>query len=197
VLLLASSAGALHVPHNAKRVNIYGVGTIIDGYGLQQAEGLIVDPVIATLEESASAWDKHAECLLRNRQGAASDAAREEAARKLVSNHAMVLRDVTNSMPRSQLHLERVAMIDAPFADQALRETSRRLLGCPDDMPAERPETPEQAQAWARTAAYLLNRLQGTRMECPGRDPDMSEAAAAAMREALAEVESLARAAMA
>lgn len=62
-------------------------------------------------------------------------------------------------------------------------------------VPVERPETPEQARVWARTVEFMLHRIQGSRMECPGRDPDVSQAAAAALRAALAEVDTIAQAA--
>lgn len=200
LLLLATCVDALSIPQNAKRVHVYGMGTLIEGYGLEGQQGLMVDPVIAALDQGKSAWQKYSDALMRNKASAESrdtDAGCEEAARKLVSNHAMVLRDVTNSMPRSQLYLERVGMDAAPYADQALREVCRRLLGCPSEIPEERLETPEQAHAWACTVAYLTRRIQAAHVECPGRAPDLSEEAASAMRAALAEVEQMARAAIA
>ena len=42
--------------------------------------------------------------------------------------------------------------------------------------------------AWSETAKYLDARIQATPQEMPGRPPDMSEEAAAAMRAVLWEV---------
>ena len=191
-------AGAINVPNNARRINVYGVGTLIDGYGLQtDGDGLIVDPVLATLEATTPQWQLLADELTRNKAAESnSGAPGREAARKLVVNHANVLRDVTNAMPRSQLHLKRLAMDEAPYADEALRETCRRMMGTPEGWPEVRPVTHEQAKAWVATATYMTQRLQARPFDCPGRAADMSEAAAAAMRTALAEVESVARAMM-
>lgn len=195
---LLAAASALTVPNNARRIHVYGVGTLIDGVGLERTGAdLIVDPVVATLEESQSAWALHADVLMRNKPKDSADAGREEAARKLISNYVKVLRDVTNSMPRSQLSLERVPMEEAPYADQALREISRRLLGCPTDVSQETITSAAQAKAWLKTASYLKQRMQAHHIECPGRTPDMSEVGAAAMRAALDEVEGAARTALA
>ena len=66
-----------------------------------------------------------------------SPAAREEAARKLISNHVNVLRDVCNPSPShniigtplTQTELTRVGAAHVVHVDEALRETARRLLG--------------------------------------------------------------------
>ena len=84
-------------------------------------------------------------------------------------------------------------MSSTPIADQALREIARRLLGNgEDDEPiAEEPIdpwSPAQAAAWAATATYLDGRIQSVPDEKPGRTPDLSTAAAAAMRAVLMEV---------
>ena len=39
------------------------------------------------------------------------------------------MRDVTNPAPKTQHNLERLGVYDAPFVDEFLRETCRRLLG--------------------------------------------------------------------
>jgi hypothetical protein len=200
VLALGVAVQALNIPQNARRINVYGVGTLIDGYGLQAVgqENVIVDPVLGALEASAALWELHMDVLLRNnKQSAPVDAAAVEAARKLVTNHVMVLRDVTNSMPRTQLELVRVARVDAPFADAALREVSRLLLGCPGELAPSRPASADEAAAWSATVAYMLRRMQASQMECPGRDPDMSEGASAALRAALLRVDEIAKAAAA
>eukprot|EP00966_Prymnesium_polylepis_P287879 6649191-Prymnesium_polylepis.1 len=74
------------------------------------------------------------------------------------------MRDVANpsadkniiGVPLTQIELRRVAAADAPYADQALREVVRRLLGRrPGSEQLEErldPSTPMQAAAWAQTA---------------------------------------------
>ena len=57
-----------------------------------------------------------------------SNSGRAEAARKLITNHEHVLRDVINKNPCSQLELARVDEADASTVDVVLRETARRLL---------------------------------------------------------------------
>ena len=54
-------------------------------------------------------------------------AAREEAARKLITNHAAVVRDVTNPAPKTQPQLTRLSEAAAPYVDQMLREVARQL----------------------------------------------------------------------
>ena len=129
-----------------------------------------------------------------------SHRAREEAALKLIGNHQQVLqdvtnptkRDVTNTKPLTQLELQRVEPWKHSYVDQALREVARRLLG-------RRPGLHQlevrvslmnssQIEAWAQTAVYLDGRIQANHEEKPGRTPDMSPEAAAAMRAVLKEV---------
>eukprot|EP00966_Prymnesium_polylepis_P208501 4830540-Prymnesium_polylepis.1 len=65
-------------------------------------------------------------------EGAAASydvAARQEAAVRLIMNHAKVLNDVTNPEPKTQLELVRIDVTCMPYVAQALRETCRRLLG--------------------------------------------------------------------
>ena len=69
---------------------------------------------------------------------------------------------------------------------QQRREDAERLA-----LALERPDE-RQARVWLATASYLDRRLQSSRVESPGRDPDMSVEAAAAFRVALAEVAQLA-----
>jgi hypothetical protein len=141
--------------------------------------------------------------------------AREAAARKLIHNHAYVLRDLTNpsrvtninGIGLSQWNLERVAPEHALDAELALIEIARRLLGLPP-RPRPRARPPPRARAstdeaevvtdeaedtvrravWAATARYLAGRIQASPEEMPGRTPDMSPAAASAMRAVLSEL---------
>jgi len=119
-----------------------------------------------------------------------SAAAREEAARKLIVNHESVVRDVTNASPLTQPDLERLPKSVEPFVDQALREVARRLIGRRpgEDGFEKAPSSAAAMTAWIDTAKYLEKRIQATAAEMPGRPPDMSEQAAAAMRAVLWEV---------
>ena len=126
-----------------------------------------------------------------------------EAARKLLSNHEYILADMTASYPSpSQPGLARVPASVRPYADQALRETCRRLLGAPasphgtvgrgvldERLATNHPAHEAQQQAWALVATYLDQRLQ-TAAHPTGRPQDMSEAAAGEMREVLRQIRS-------
>lgn len=126
-------------------------------------------------------------------------AARDEAARKLITNHVAVLNDVTNPNPLTQGHLKRVPRSLARYVDQALRETARRLLGRRPHIPEavlldifneERldPLNEDQVVAWRETSEYLHERIHAVPEDAPNRKPDMSLAAAAAMQAVLHEV---------
>ena len=142
-------------------------------------------PLDKVLQDGATAWKALLDLSKRNGPLAAAEP-RKEAARKLIANHEAVLRDLTNpsadknivGKPLTQLELQRVPVAQAQHADEALREVARRLLK----------EEAEQPETWAQMATYLDGRIQGAAEEKPGRTPDMSEAAAAAMRAVLAEV---------
>jgi len=128
---------------------------------------------------------------------------RHEAARKLLDNHANVLRDITNPSRTlnidgkpltQQFALERVAPEGRLYVDQFLREVSRRLLGrqaalskSPLDKPLEI-HSPERAFAWVVAAKFLDARVQSTPQQRAGREPDMSAASAAAFRAVMGEL---------
>ena len=181
-------------------VKVYGVGHLADGVGLyMNGVGLIMDPIRATLEEFGPRWALLQEALHsgggQQAEAALAEhslAAREEAARKLMSNRERILRDVTNAAPRTQRDLERVAMFDVVHVDQVMREVCRRLLGTrpstADLQEALDPSAQAQAKVWAKTTKFLDRRLQATPSDCPGRAADVSDAAAAALRAALREV---------
>ena len=60
--------------------------------------------------------------------------------------------------PLTQLDLVRVPESQIEFADSALREIERRLLG----EGRSDPSSEEEAVVWAATATFLSGRLQGT-----------------------------------
>ena len=149
-------------------------------------------------------WDQLKDQIRANGQSVADGAAaqhtaeaRTEAARKLVMNHERVLHDITRSdgPPRTQPNLKRLSG-EQHDVDAALIELSRRLLGRNPGAHAQwmKPTTVEQASVWAATADYLSARIQSTSEEMAStqghehRAPDMSEAAAAAMRGVLSEL---------
>ena len=205
-LLVAGSYDGLRGGQSKSAIRVYGMGVYMDGVGIRMNNGnQIKDPVLAALEDFAIKWSELREALALEggamAEGVAAEHpndARQEAAQKLIRNHEMVLRDLTSPLrPRSQPELVRVPMIDAQFADQALREVARRLLGRREGsvVVEERPEpsTAGHADAWILTAEYLSARIQVTSVECPSRAPDMSEAAADALRAVLHEVGDVAR----
>mgnify|MGYP004180243479 CR=1 FL=1 len=140
----------------------------------QQWEGLrkLLDGATGTEADGAAAVHSHG--------------AREEAARKMITNHEALVRDVTNPSPKTQPQLARVSEAAAPFVDQTLREVARRLLG--RRAGSEQLQEKVDAETAMQTARYLHNRIQSTAEEKPGRHPDMSTAATAALRAVLAEV---------
>lgn len=118
--------------------------------------------------------------------------ARKDALCKLITNHDDVLRDicaVTNPKPLSQPDLPRISDQNIGAVDQALFEVARRLMGTHLEYDrALQPSTPAHADVWVQTCKFLHKRIQAVPSECPGRQPDMAPAAAAAMRAVLAEV---------
>jgi len=117
------------------------------------------------------------------------DAARREAAEKLLSNHDAVLRDMTNKAPRSQSEIKRQPIAVRDLVDRALAEIVRRLAGG-----RSVPATPREATVWFESAQLLCARLQSTRDDMQyhphfkKRAPDMSVAAVASMRKVLGEM---------
>merc|ERR1711897_17431 len=110
-----------------------------------------------------------------------------EAASKLMSNREKVVLDITNAGPSgvnggnlTQLDLTRVDRKQQVFVDAMVKEVCSRLLGNSGPEPST-----EQRQVWAEAARFLNGRIQSSAAQCPGRAPDMSRAAATAMRTVL------------
>ena len=131
-------------------------------------------------------------------------AAREEAARKLITNHERVLADLTNPSREKNIEgkpltqaftMQRVATQDMAHADAFLYEVARRLLGRrasgPEGVPD--PMDPRASAAWIAASKYLDLRIQSTPQQKQGRTPDMSEAAAAAMKAVMKDLAKRAR----
>ena len=123
-----------------------------------------------------------------------SQTARDEAVRKILSNHHNLLKDVCNPSPTqniigsplTQLELVRVPAEMAPHVDQGLREATRMMLGYGE--PFALNPSPEACEARAAAARYLHFRIQANIGEMPSRSPDMSPEAKDAMMTALVEV---------
>jgi len=114
-----------------------------------------------------------------------------EAACKLLSNREVVVQDITNPEvvgvkggQLTQKNLKRVAYVHYASVDAMIGELSSRLLG----RKTYSPSTSGEAQVWAEAAVFFNSRIQASADACPGRNADMSPAAAKAMRKALATV---------
>ena len=97
---------------------------------------------------------------------------RFEAARKLITNRAMAVMDITNEAPVTQFELKRVGVRDQPHVDQCLREVPRRLLGGRPGaapLPEERldPLMPAQAAAWSRRPTTSTAASRASRRRSP------------------------------
>jgi bacteriorhodopsin len=137
-------------------------------------------------KEDNPQWMALSELLYRpagKASGAASSfdqAALTEAATKLIGNHDYVVKDICNASPISQRDLRRVSAGSMPEVDQMMQEVAGRLLG-------RRGLTCGSA-THRDAAAYLASRTQSTAQQCPGRNADMSEQAAAAFLAVVKEV---------
>ena len=120
-----------------------------------------------------------------------STEAREQAAKKLISNHLAVLKDITNASPSTQKELVRVPRSEGVYVDLFLLEVARRLLGKrPDDVDAAAADkyievrldrvNEKMNKAWKTAAQYLNGRTQALPEQKKGRNPDMSFEAAQA-----------------
>jgi hypothetical protein len=119
--------------------------------------------------------------------------AQMEAAHTLMNNRERVVLDITNPGPENidgkKLTQTNLTRVDAEYrssVDAMVREVCRRLLG---KGATELQVTPEEMPVWAKAARFLSGRIQGAPADCLGRSPDMSSAAAAALRSMLAQLE--------
>jgi len=115
-----------------------------------------------------------------------------EAGSKLMSNRDTVVKDITNPGPQAvlggtltQLELKRLDRASAGSVDKMLQAVASRLFG----KETSGPPSPTEALVWAQAAGFLTGRIQGLESEMPGRAPDMSSDAAAAMRTVLGQIE--------
>jgi len=121
-----------------------------------------------------------------------SEKAKVEAACKLEENFARVLQDITNPEPTNidgevltQPQLKRVDPKHVKSVEAMLKAVCSRLRG----EAAPFAPSKDNAQAWEQAAKFLGARVQGSKEEMPGRDPDMSLAAATAMKTVLGHIE--------
>merc|ERR1719310_2437018 len=120
-----------------------------------------------------------------------SEKAKVDAAVKLEANFARVVEDITNPGPKnidgkslSQSDLKRVDPEDVKIVEALVSAVCSRLRGNKISPPSE-----AEAKVWEKAAKFLGARVQGSKTECPGREPDMSSASAAAMRTVLGHIE--------
>jgi len=113
-----------------------------------------------------------------------------EAASALMSNRQTVVQDICNPGASAvkggqvtQTDLKRLQPGQQSSVDAMISEVSGRLLG-----KSLSKAGPSDAQVWADAAQYLHKRIQSTSKEMPGRNRDMSVAAATAMRVTLAQI---------
>lgn len=153
------------------------------------------------IEVGSTAWEtlhelaaKGAKPSAMGAAGSFSQAARQEAARKICGNHFNLILDICNprpdlniiGVPLTQTELTRVPASDAPFVDQGLREVVRRLLNRGSANQLD--DSPKAQEARTTCATYLDTRIQGSPAEKPGRKPDMGAEAASAVKAVLIEV---------
>ena len=105
-----------------------------------------------------------------------SQTARDEAVRKILSNHHNLLKDVCNPSPTqniigsplTQLELVRVPAEMAPHVDQGLREATRMMLGYGEAFALN--PSPEACEARAAAARYLHFRVVNPHCAAHGRE---------------------------
>mmetsp|Transcript_19802 Transcript_19802/g.52091 ORF Transcript_19802/g.52091 Transcript_19802/m.52091 type:complete len:190 (+) Transcript_19802:296-865(+) len=155
-------------------------------------------------EVGATLWEplhralaEHGGAVGGDAQGAAGAfpvVARLEAVSKVLGNHFALLLDNTNPTrdlgvlkpSLTQTNLTRVPHDRAAIIDENLREAVRRLQGF--DPPQQLDASPGAEEARAISLVYMKTRIQSKADQMPGRAPDMSPEAAAALIAVLAEL---------
>jgi len=119
---------------------------------------------------------------LEHKLAKAGNGPNAEAARKLITNRGRVLNDVCNSNRKTQKQITTVvSQKQSGYVENGMKECARRLLGEQARLPANAAER----QAWASMATVISSRLQTSEGQCPGRAPDMSPGAGAALKSTL------------
>merc|ERR1711972_703984 len=124
-------------------------------------------------------------------QAKAVKASNQEAAQMLMYNRERVVQDITNTSSvnidaktLTQKDLKRVDAKHLASVDAMVNEVCCCLLG---RATMKKPSLEDALVVWPQAATFLAGRIQGTASECPGRKPNMSAAAATALRTALAQ----------
>jgi len=114
-----------------------------------------------------------------------------EACGKLMSNRERVVKDITNPGPQNidgkQLTQAALKLVN-PTHQETVLAMVHEVCGCLLGKKMSIPPTPGVAQVWTDAASYFHGRIQALASECRGRNPDMSPAAAEAMRKVLAQI---------
>merc|ERR1719161_1112279 len=103
----------------------------------------------------------------------------------------MVIQDITNPASKclkggglTQQHLTRVDPKFEGCVKNMVAAACSLLRGNAIQAPSK-----EEAVVWEQAAKFLGGRVQGSKAECPSREPDMSAASATAMRAVLGRIE--------
>ena len=168
------------------------------------SENFMLYPMETTLQGSQAHWERLKSEPMRDGFGAAAahaQPAREQIARKLVSNHEIVLKDCCNPTGRvvnapertlTQRELVRASLYDCKHVDDMLLESACRLMGVPSSAHLE--QSAEAVQARVAAFQYLASgRIQTDANQkvdndTGRRNPDMSPQAAAAWLDVLKEL---------
>merc|ERR1719375_382185 len=116
-----------------------------------------------------------------------------EAGALLMSNREKVALDIANPGPAAvgggsltQTELQRVDQKHQGIVQNMVDQVSGCLLG-KGSLSGARGQ--DEALVWAQAAGFLTARIQGSTDECPGREPDMSAAAAGQLKAVSANID--------
>jgi len=120
-----------------------------------------------------------------------TEKAKKEAASKLEANFRKVVQDITNPGPTNidgkaltQTYLQRVDPKHVKSVETMVQAVISLLRGKSVKAPSK-----QDAFVWEPAAKFLGARVQGSKSEMPGREPDMSSAAATAMKTVCGHIE--------